>query len=39
LGLKAAFSIAQKPCTLQEALAATAENLEKTAYNVAKMLV
>ena len=38
LGLKAAFSIAQKPCSLQEALAATAENLEKTAFNVGKLL-
>jgi glycerate kinase len=38
LGLKAAFSIAQKPCTLQEALAETANNLEKTTFNVAKLL-
>ena len=38
LGLKAAFSIAQKPCSLPEALAATAENLEKTAFNVGKLL-
>jgi glycerate 2-kinase len=38
LGLKAAFSIAQKPSTLQEALRSTAENLEKTAFNVGKLL-
>lgn len=38
LGLKAVFSIAQKPCTLQEALSETAENLEKTAFNVANLL-
>jgi glycerate 2-kinase len=38
LGLKAAFSIAQKPCTLPEALAATAENLEKTAFNIGQLL-
>jgi glycerate 2-kinase len=38
LGLKAAFSIAQKPCILQEALALTAENLEKTAFNVGRLL-
>jgi glycerate kinase len=38
LGLKAAFSIAQKPCTLPEALALTAENLEKTAFNIANLL-
>ncbi len=39
LGLKAAFSIAQKPCLLTEALALTAENLEKTAFNVGRLLV
>ncbi len=39
LGLKAAFSIAQKPCTLPEALAATAQNLENTAFNIANLLV
>lgn len=39
LGLKAAFSIAQKPCNLQEALAATAENLEKTAFNIGRILL
>ena len=38
LGLKAAFSIAQKPYTLPEALALTAENLEKTAFNVGQFL-
>ena len=38
LGLKAAFSIAQKPCTLKEALAATTENLEKTAFYVGRLL-
>jgi glycerate 2-kinase len=38
LGLKAAFSIAQKPSTLPEALALTAENLEKTAFNVGRLL-
>jgi glycerate 2-kinase len=38
LGLKAAFSIAQKPCTLTEALVTTAENLEKTAFNVGQLL-
>jgi glycerate 2-kinase len=39
LGLKAAFSIAQKPSTLPEAIALTAENLQKTAYNVGKLLI
>lgn len=34
LGLKAAFSIAQGPCSLAEALSQTEENLEKTAYFV-----
>ncbi len=34
LGLTAAFSIAQGPCSLPEALALTEENLEKTAYFV-----
>jgi glycerate 2-kinase len=38
LGLKAAFSIAQKVCSLPEALAVTAENLEKTAFNVGRLL-
>ncbi len=38
LGLKAAFSIAQKPCSLPEALTMTAENLEKTAFNVGQLL-
>jgi glycerate 2-kinase len=38
LGLKAAFSIAQKPCSLQEALALTAENLEKTAYQIGRII-
>jgi glycerate 2-kinase len=39
LGLKAAFSIAQKPCSLIEALAATEENLEKTAFNIGGILL
>jgi glycerate 2-kinase len=39
LGLKAAFPIAQKPYTLSEALALTAENLEKTAFNVGRLLL
>jgi glycerate 2-kinase len=39
LGVYAAFSIAQKPCTLPEALAETAENLEKTAFNVGRLLL
>jgi len=38
LGLLAAFPIGQKPCTLSEALAATAEHLEKTAFNVARLV-
>lgn len=38
LGLKAAFSIAQKACSLPEALAGTAENLEKTAFSVGRLL-
>lgn len=38
LGVKAAFSIAQKPCSLAEALEYTAQNLEKTAFNIAKIL-
>ena len=38
LGLKAAFSIAQKPCTLPEALAFTSENLEKTAFNIGRLI-
>ncbi|MBL7818838.1 MAG: glycerate kinase [Saprospiraceae bacterium] len=39
LGLKAAFPIAQKPCTLSEALSLTHENLEKTAFNIGKILL
>jgi glycerate 2-kinase len=39
LGLKAAFSITPKPCTLPEALAETAKNLENTAFNIARFLV
>ncbi len=39
LGLKAAFSIAQKPCSLPEALTTTAENLEQTAFNVGRVLI
>lgn len=38
LGLKAAFSITPKPCTLSEALTATAQNLENTAFNIAKLI-
>lgn len=38
LGLKAAFSIAPKPCSLAEALENTAENLENTAFNIARLL-
>jgi glycerate kinase len=38
LGLTAAFSIAHKPTTLSEALATTAENLEKTAFAVGQVL-
>ena len=38
LGLKAAFPIGQKPSLLPEALALTAENLEKTAFNVGQLL-
>jgi glycerate 2-kinase len=38
LGLKAAFSITPKPCTLAEALPQTAINLENTAFNIAKLL-
>ena len=38
LGLKAAFSIAQKPSTLDEALFLTNENLEKTAFNIGRLL-
>ena len=39
LGLKAAFSITPKPCTLAEALPQTAKNLENTAFNIARLLV
>jgi glycerate 2-kinase len=39
LGLKAAFSITPKPCTLAEALPQTAINLENTAFNIARLLV
>ncbi len=38
LGIKAAFSITQKPCLLSEALVQTAENLEKTSFNIARLL-
>ena len=38
LGLKAAFPIGQKPSTLSDALAFTAENLEKTAFNITRLL-
>lgn len=39
LGVKAAFSITPKPCTLPEALTATAQNLENTAFNIARLLL
>jgi len=39
LGLKAAFSITQKPCALPEALTTTAKNLESTAFNVSRLLI
>jgi glycerate kinase len=39
LGLRAAFSINSKLTSLPEALAATAENLEKTAYNVGRLFI
>ncbi len=38
LGLLAAFPIGQKPTNLTEALASTSENLEKTAFNVARLM-
>jgi glycerate 2-kinase len=38
LGLKAAFSITPKPCVLSEALENTEQNLENTAFNIAKIL-
>jgi glycerate 2-kinase len=38
LGLKAAFSITPKPCTLAEALPQTAKNLENTAFNIARLI-
>jgi glycerate 2-kinase len=38
LGLKAAFSITPKPCTLAEALTATAENLEKVAFSLGRLI-
>jgi glycerate 2-kinase len=38
MGLKAAFSITPKPCLLPEALTSTAQNLEKTAFNIAQLL-
>lgn len=38
LGLKAAFSITPKPCTLQYALSETAKNLENTAFNIGRMI-
>lgn len=38
LGLKAVFSITPSPCSLAEALESTAQNLENTAYNIAKIM-
>lgn len=38
LGLRAAFSISQGPATLADSLVHAAENLEKTAYNVGRIL-
>ncbi len=37
-GLAAAFSISQKPQSLEEALAKTGQNLETTAWNVGKLI-
>jgi glycerate kinase len=39
LGLKAAFSITPKPCTLPEALAETAKNLETIAFNITRLFI
>jgi glycerate 2-kinase len=39
LGLQAAFSIQPRPASLPDALAATAENLEQTAFNLARVLM
>ena len=39
LGIKSAFSITPKPCTLPDALADTAKNLENTAFNIARLWV
>jgi glycerate 2-kinase len=38
MGLYAAFSIAQGPCTLNEALTQTAKNLETTAFQLGQLL-
>ena len=38
LGLKAAFQINQKLATLEQALKTTSENLEMTAFNIARLL-
>ena len=36
IGLQAAFSLLTRPCTLEEAIAATADQLEQLAFNVAR---
>lgn len=38
LGIKAAFSITPKPCTLAETLPQTAINLENIAFNIARLI-
>ncbi|RMD75718.1 MAG: glycerate kinase, partial [Bacteroidetes bacterium] len=38
LGIRAAFSIVQGPCTLSEALARTREGLYRTAWSVARLI-
>lgn len=38
IGLQSAFSIARGPCTLNEALAGTARNLEATGFQVGRLL-
>lgn len=39
MGLLAAFSITPRPCTLQEALASTADNLETTGFSLGRLLM
>lgn len=38
MGLQAAFSITPRPCSLQEALASTAANLQSTGFNLGRLL-